>query len=255
MELKYYLRGLGLGIIVTALIMGFSLSGKQPMTDEEIIAKAKQLGMIEDTVLAAEDTEDAADEQDNMEVIANEQQSTDAEDVSRIEEIKEQADSVGQNPEAEENEENKENEENSENEDSKETEESLAAEEAKTEEEDAEADKVTQADDQKVPDEQQQTSVEENPEVKPDVTETASTEAVDDAIVTSGASTTITISSGDGSYTVSRKLAEAGAVSSAETYDKFLCQNGYDKKIRTGTYVIPADASDEQMARIITGME
>lgn len=251
MELKYYLRGLGLGIIVTALIMGFSLSGKQPMTDEEIIAKAKQLGMIEDTVLAAEDTEDAADEQDNMEVIANEQQSTDAEDVSRIEEIKEQADSVGQNPEAE---------ENKENEDSKETEESLAAEEAKTEEakteeEDAEADKVTQADDQKVPDEQQQTSVEENPEVKPDVTETASTEAVDDAIVTSGASTTITISSGDGSYTVSRKLAEAGAVSSAETYDKFLCQNGYDKKIRTGTYVIPADASDEQMARIITGME
>ncbi len=246
MELKYYLRGLGLGIIITALIMGFSLSGKQPMTDEEIIAKAKQLGMIEDTVLAAEDTEDAADEQDNMEVIANEQQSTDAEDVSRIEEIKEQADSVGQNPEAE---------ENKENEDSKETEESLAAEEAKTEEADAEADKVSQADDQKVPDEQPQTSVVENTEVKPDVTETASTEAVDDAIVTSGASTTITISSGDGSYTVSRKLAEAGAVSSAETYDKFLCQNGYDKKIRTGTYVIPADASDEQMARIITGME
>ena len=38
MELKNYLRGLGLGIVVTALIMGFSLSGKQTMTDEKIIS-------------------------------------------------------------------------------------------------------------------------------------------------------------------------------------------------------------------------
>ena len=92
MELRYYLRGLGLGIVVTALIMGFSLSGKQPMTDDEIIARAKQLGIIEDTVLTA----DASKEEDNIEVITNEQPATDSEDISRVEEIKEQADSVGQ---------------------------------------------------------------------------------------------------------------------------------------------------------------
>ena len=47
MELKYYLRGLGLGIVVTAIIMGIVSSRSSAMTDDEIIARAKQLGMTE----------------------------------------------------------------------------------------------------------------------------------------------------------------------------------------------------------------
>ena len=47
MKLKYYLRGLGIGIVVTAIIMTVALGNKQPMTDEEVIARAKELGMIE----------------------------------------------------------------------------------------------------------------------------------------------------------------------------------------------------------------
>ncbi|MDE5716090.1 MAG: hypothetical protein K2I53_00470, partial [Lachnospiraceae bacterium] len=64
-----------------------------------------------------------------------------------------------------------------------------------------------------------------------------------------------TIASGDGSYTVAKKLADAGVVSSADAYDKYLCANGYDKKLRTGTFEIPANASEEQVARIVTGQE
>ena len=104
-------------------------------------------------------------------------------------------------------------------------------------------------------DDKKDTTAAEVTETTDVATPDASENTVDEEKVTSGASTTITISSGDGSYTVSKKLADVGAVSSAESYDRFLCQNGYDKKIRTGTYVIPADASDEQMARIITGAE
>ena len=65
----------------------------------------------------------------------------------------------------------------------------------------------------------------------------------------------VTVASGDGSYTVALKLKEAGVVMSAETFDTFLCEKGYDKKLRTGTFQIPSDASDEQIARIITGQE
>ena len=36
MERKYYLRGLGIGIVMTAIIMGIALSGNHKMTDEEI---------------------------------------------------------------------------------------------------------------------------------------------------------------------------------------------------------------------------
>ena len=48
MKLKYYLRGLGVGIICTAILMGIALSGnkKEKLTDTEIIERAKLLGMV-----------------------------------------------------------------------------------------------------------------------------------------------------------------------------------------------------------------
>ncbi len=48
MKLKYYLRGLGVGIVLTAVIMGVILGRRgSDMSDEEIIKRAKQLGMVE----------------------------------------------------------------------------------------------------------------------------------------------------------------------------------------------------------------
>ncbi len=52
MKLKYYLRGLGIGIIVTLLLTGIAGNKKQEMTDAEIKARAVELGMIESTTLA-----------------------------------------------------------------------------------------------------------------------------------------------------------------------------------------------------------
>ncbi len=48
MKLKYYLRGLGFGVICTAIIMGIALSGnkKEKLTDAEIIERARLLGMV-----------------------------------------------------------------------------------------------------------------------------------------------------------------------------------------------------------------
>ena len=52
-----------------------------------------------------------------------------------------------------------------------------------------------------------------------------------------------------------KKLEEAGLIESASEYDLFLYQNGYDKKIRAGTVEIPAGAGQEEIARIICGIE
>lgn len=47
MKLKYYLRGLGIGIIVTTIILVSCFSMQKPkMTDAQIMEKAAQLGMI-----------------------------------------------------------------------------------------------------------------------------------------------------------------------------------------------------------------
>lgn len=201
MERKYYLRGLGIGIAVTAIIMGVSLSGNQAMTDEEIIARAKELGMVENTVLA--DTDDKDDRE------ADEREQPEAADSPAAGEEDDSGPEVDEDDGS-----------------------AAAGEEDGSGSEPAGVDDVAPA-----------------------------AGAQDDAIenvnegITSAAVKTITISHGDGSYTVARKLADVGVVTSAATFDTFLCQNGYDKRLRTGTFSIPADASDEQIARIVTGAE
>ena len=47
MKLKYYLRGLGIGIIIKTIILSI-VSGKdsKSMSDEEVVARASELGMV-----------------------------------------------------------------------------------------------------------------------------------------------------------------------------------------------------------------
>jgi len=63
---------------------------------------------------------------------------------------------------------------------------------------------------------------------------------------------TLVIRSGDSSYTVSKQLAEAGIIEDAGAFDEYLVDNGYSRKISTGTYEIPAGADMEDIAKIIT---
>ena len=72
MKLKYYLRGLGIGIAVTALVLGLT-GGKESLTDDEIRARAAELGMSENTVLSelqddgkamSEEMEETADKEE-----------------------------------------------------------------------------------------------------------------------------------------------------------------------------------------------
>ena len=79
MKLKYYLRGLGIGIIVTTIILVSCFSMQKPkMTDEQIIEKSAQLGMImpeqNSAVIAeTETTEPEETEQKNEQQIAAEE--------------------------------------------------------------------------------------------------------------------------------------------------------------------------------------
>lgn len=231
MELKYYLRGLGLGIVVTAIIMSVAgSSGKKTMTDAEIIARAKQLGMIEDRVLSesAKEKDDAPDKEDG----ADEEEDPDAEP--------DKPDAAGSGETGEQGQIDR-TDQSIDSSQADGTDQTIAPEQDESvnevvnlEPNDGEDDGIDGTDEERTPDE------------RADRTGT---------LPSSGVPMVITIGSGDGSYAVSKKLADIGAISSPENFDTFLCQNGYDKKIRTGTYTIPADASDEQMARIITGAE
>lgn len=87
MKLKYYLRGLGIGIIVTTILLMIAFALHKPtMSDVDIIARAKQLGMVmpedeellQDTettesteVTAVPETETAQIEEQTTEVATN----------------------------------------------------------------------------------------------------------------------------------------------------------------------------------------
>lgn len=239
MERKYYLRGLGVGIAVTAIIMGIALSGSQSMTDDEIIARARKLGMVENTVLADTDDEDTGeenadiqDETDRVEAAVNGQDHADG--AAPVEGAEDRETEAGP--------------------DSKDSSQIEAAVAAKDNDQvqtpaaakdNGEADTVSDVNDE----EEKQTVDRAEDDDKADAAGNTN------EIITSAAVKTITVNHGDGSYTVAKKLEDVGVVMSAATFDSFLCQNGYDKRLRTGTFSIPADASDEQIARIVTGAE
>lgn len=233
MERKYYLRGLGIGIAVTAIIMGIALSKDKTMTNDEIIARAKELGLVENTVLSdtgSEDTEQedtGGDQSDGPDVSVQPQN-----DAESVQDGSEENDDATADEEAD-------------------TETDIDAYEQGEQVED-DGDESTDPDDLLTADDS---------ETGDDSEPAKGTEAEDDNREDAGGAVTaatvkmITINSGDSSYTVAKKLADVGVVTSASTFDTFLCQNGYDKSLRTGTFSIPADASDEQIARIVTGRE
>lgn len=255
MERKYYLRGLGIGIAVTALIMGIAASGNRTMTDEEVIARAKELGMVENTLLSdtLEDAQaEAADAMEQAEGNNASMEEDAAEEQSKESAADQQAAGEGT---AERN-------TAGEGDADQETDgESTAGQKAdvesaagqKTDGESVTGQKVDGESNAGRNTEEETESAAGNTAAEDNKTEGAKADKKED--ITSAAIKTITVTNGDGSYTVARKLQEAGVVTSAENFDNYLCQYGYDKKLRTGTFSIPADASDEQIARIVTGAE
>ena len=241
MKLKYYLRGLGTGIAVTALIIGISggVAGKKPMTDEEVKARAKELGMVERSVLS------------EMETASKESQVEE----SRIEEnLNEESQGESKQPEESRNE----AEDFGESEEESDLKETVQNETQQNEPE--EASDVKTVPEIEIENEipiSEEGSENANEQINADSQTNAEPEIKSEKELNFGmpdevGTINIQIVRGDSSDNVSRRLAEAGLVDNAINYDSFLCRNGYDKKIQTGSYEIPANATEEEIARMIT---
>ena len=229
MKLKYYLRGLGIGIVVTAIIM--SITNKpQELTDAQIKMRAMELGMVEESVLADLQAKEDAD-------------------VETVEDIL--------NQHAQEKEENQEEVSNVEAEMEETAEEDNTTTEAVDENvtEDAttlETEEVIE--EQPVVDNEVEEIVEE-PVVE--VTESEENNVPEDSISEEVVEsyTIIKVEKGNGSEIVSKRLYEAGLVESAVEYNQFLVKNGYDRRLSVGNHEIPTGATEEEMARILCGMK
>ena len=231
MKLRYYLRGLGIGIVVTAIIMSFT---RQPekLTDAQIKMRALELGMIEESVLADLQKDEETTYEESVVEEAETPEVTESEEVVEEEAITEETMTEESNSEKVDGED-------------------IVEEEISVEEVAAE-DTIVETD---VTDEivAEETDV-ESVIIDETVTETLGEEnIVGDEVIESYI--IVSVASGNGSEVVSRKLYEAGLVNSAVEYNQFLIRNGYDRKLRVGNHEIPAGATEEEMAKILCGMK
>ncbi|MBR1865880.1 MAG: hypothetical protein IJ801_05175 [Lachnospiraceae bacterium] len=225
MKLKYYLRGLGVGMVVTALILGLRGSTVHAtMSDAEVIARARQLGMVESgSLMLSELTGQEAENDVNVV-----QQENTVDDTQ----IQEEIEQAHQTPEEQMAEETVQEESGQE-----EPGQEIPTEEEPMQEEPIEGEHNTD-----------ETETEESGHGETSVESMENKEVTysDDPIL-------LTIKPGANSYTVSRDLAAAGLVKDVSAFDKFLMDNGYATSIQSGNYEILPGTSESDIARMITG--
>lgn len=90
MKLKYYLRGLGVGIVVTAFVSSIANGiGGNSLTTEQVILKAKELGMVtqDDYDAVNSDLTDAKESIEDLQNQLNDQNTTANEETSDTENL------------------------------------------------------------------------------------------------------------------------------------------------------------------------
>ena len=251
MNLKYYLRGLGLGILVTALILSVAGRNRRTMTDAEVKERAKELGMIENTVLLEkpEETESASETTANPESASETTANTESvsETTAGSDGEVQIGTDIGNNEDVSQGDLSKEEtpKDNQPKEETSEEEKPQKGASQDTEPKDNTSQEVT--DDPERPEELSKNNTEDTQgENDEKVTSAGEDQSRTDEV-------TLTIVSGDTSYSVAKKLYELGVVPSVEQTDRFLCANGYDRTIRTGVYTIAPEETLESVAKRING--
>lgn len=232
MDLKSYLRGLGLGMVVCACIIGLSNS-RNKISDAEIKARAAKLGMVEQdkgvlTQLMTEGNEVSSDTEGISEADL---------DIPEITIVPAGGENSGKQEVNEAD--KKETKDNDGKPENNEREEALTPEDTKQLDT---ANTVTNDNPQVA-----------NENVKNEQDKIKQEEEKNKSNTTENKSIVVTVYPGEGSYTVSKKLANLGLVESADVFDRFLCQNGYDKRLSTGNYTIMVGSSAEKIAKQLTG--
>ncbi len=227
MKLKYYLRGLGIGMLVTAMILGIAGGSGQRMSDAQIRARAYELGMVEGSSKVLSDLQTGEPADRGQPEVSGEDSGDNASGTGGAH---------GQaTPSA-----------------SGESEQSLESDpsggsEASGDSKPREDDNPTSGEGAAQGDGGQSAGGDGQ-----EASQTDSVPPESDGAALEG-EVCITIQKGAGSESVSRLLEEAGLVEDAGEFNRYLCDNGYSKRLQAGTYYILPGTAREEIVEIITG--
>ncbi len=237
-KLRYYLRGLGIGMAVTALILTLVnlKNNRGEMTDAQIRERAAQLGMVDANSYSLTDA------------VGDAQAKTEEKTGEKTEEVKQEEKSE---PAEEKKEETKSEETVTEETKPEETEEVKPEETEEVKPEETEEVK---------PEESGETEPEETEEAKPAETEKTKPEEPQEKELEETkpeqpkeGEATITIQNGSSSETACMLLKNAGLIDNAEDLNRYMIQHGYDRTIHPGTFTLPYGLSFEEICKRIAG--
>ena len=217
MKLRYQMRGLGIGIIVTALLMGVVKGEKLPLSDAEIKAKALELGMVESDSMKLSDIPGGQSSGDSGAAPGSGGESDGREGAGS-----------GSEPDADPGEEG-----------------------SGTPEGEGDSDTGGYAGDEEegsAPHGSQGDAEGNGQDAggTPGSVQSGGTGA-------EGERVTVVIEEGVTSYSVCELLEELGLIEDADSLDYYICSNSYSRSIQEGVYEIPRGTSDEEIVRIIMG--
>lgn len=240
-KLRFYLRGLGIGLVVTTLILmvvRLNTHGGE-MTDAQIRERAAELGMVDGNSYSLTDAvSQGKDDESRLNTDVLDKYNT--EKPSETERYGDGEVLLGEES----------NETDGENADDVNTD----TENTDTENVDTE-NAGTDAQETDTPDSKDE-SGEVTDDQKPPVTEESDNKTEDkpaDNPQGSVGSGTITIASGSASETAAAVLEKAGIITDAKDFNLYMCRNGYDRRIHPGTYTIDSGLTYEEICKIIAG--
>ncbi|MCI8281896.1 MAG: hypothetical protein HFI76_09410 [Lachnospiraceae bacterium] len=282
MKLKYYLRGLGIGIAVTAIVLTIANAGSQkPLTDEQIMERAEELGMIRPEEQKVKDGSDghtidnlSGSQQDKEEDPSKEENKDNPQssDDKKTESDKDSSKKQEEGGDSEASKPQKEGEDQASSKEQEEPEEQASAKntgEGNTPSSDGQASGNGQASQEnKTSSDDSQTGDGQAPkdgkteEPKDGTKDTASGDEDQASQSQQGSQkendqtqsteyVTIEISQGDFSDRVSQKLKDAGLVKDASDFNNYLVSNGIDGRLTIGSHQIPQGADYDQIAKIL----
>ncbi|MBR6329217.1 MAG: hypothetical protein IKR68_06175 [Lachnospiraceae bacterium] len=297
MRLRSYLRGLGIGIVVTALLMG-ATTKTEPMSDAQIKEKARALGMTEkgEQVLseAMSPGSSVSVDKPKIELLefpdkVSENESKGEESSSSSSAKKKSEDKTSGSSSMKESEE-KSSSSSSVKEKSEEKTSSSSSVKEKSEEKSSNSSPVKEKSEEKssssssVKEKETSSSKKSSSSSSAKGKETSSSKKSSSSSSAKGKETSsskkssssssslpkidpesakpttpapdgyvsITVVGGESSTMVASRLKEAGLISDAAAFDRFLCDKGYDRRITTGHKMIPRGASQVEIAGILT---
>ncbi len=251
MNHKSYLKGLGIGIIVTALVLIISGKINNKVSDEYVIKRAKELGMTESTTLTAplgndmgesQKVSDSDNKENGSDVSDTNNESatgnnTDTETVTASSDSGDDKDKISDNTDN-----GTDAQTDTSSDDKKED-------GTETGKETADSDKNT---DDKTSDDKTTDDTDKDDANKD--SDNNDTKPVTDKPAGNVKTVLVEVKSGQSSETVSKSVMDAGLAKSETEFNKYLCENGYDKRLRVGSYNIPVDADFETISKYLCGM-